>query len=100
MGKGGWHNADTRIFAEDKLETKREKTGYSLKEPSCERKEQQKVSEEKQHIMRPDGNHHPIHWPPSHTQVAEGASFQTSASLEGKINMGFLMGMMRVSKWM
>lgn len=61
MGKGGWHNEDTQIFAEDKLERNREKTGYSLKEPSCERKEQQNVSEEKQHIMRPDRNHHPIH---------------------------------------
>ena len=38
--------------------------------------------------------------PSSHTQVAEWASFQTSASLEGKINTGSLTGMMRVSRWM
>lgn len=50
--------------------------------------------------MRPDVYHHPIHWPPSHTQVAERASFHISASLEGKMNMGSLMGMMRVSEWM
>lgn len=50
--------------------------------------------------MRPDVYHHPIQWPPSHTQVAERASFHISASLEGKMNMGSLMGMMRVSEWM
>lgn len=93
MGKGGWHNTDTRIFAEDKLERNREKTGYSLKEPSCERKDS-RMSQRRDSTL----------WGLTATIIpytgSREASFQTSASLEGKINMGSLLGMMRVSKWM
>lgn len=76
MGKSGWHKTDTQILVEDKPERNGEKTGYSLNEPSCEKKEQQNVSEEKKDIMRPDLYHHPIHWPQPQTQVSKQASKQ------------------------
>lgn len=76
MGKSGWHKTDTQILVEDKPERNGEKTGYSLNEPSYEKKEQQNVSEEKKDIMRPDLYHHPIHWPQPQTQVSKQASKQ------------------------